>query len=95
MGKWYKNSGLVNFFPESRWPFVQIGSIYRKNDLPRRPETGIKDGFKEMEKIPVWNISDVPLVPEIFRRNDPESRRFYLLYNRVFRNATSVFINGK
>ena len=27
-----QNSGLVNFVPESRLPFVQISSIYRKND---------------------------------------------------------------
>ena len=27
-----QNSGLVNFVPESRVPFVQISSIYRKND---------------------------------------------------------------
>jgi len=25
-----QNSGLVNFVPESRLPFVQISSIYRK-----------------------------------------------------------------
>jgi len=42
-----KNSGLVNFVPESRLPFVQISSIYQKTT--ERPETGIKDVFEEIE----------------------------------------------
>ena len=41
-----QNLGLVNFVPESRLPFLQISSVHRKT--PRRPETGIKDGFEEM-----------------------------------------------
>ena len=48
-----QNSGLVNFVPKLPLPFVQISSIYRKkkkrNDGPRRPETGIKYGFEETE----------------------------------------------
>ena len=38
-----QSSGLVNFVPESRlhWPFI--------GKRPRRPETGIKDGFEETE----------------------------------------------
>ena len=38
-----QNSGLLNFVPESRlhWPFT--------GKRPRRPETGIKDGFEETE----------------------------------------------
>ena len=39
-----QNSGLVNFVLESCLPFVQIRSIYQK-----RRETGIKDGWEEME----------------------------------------------
>ena len=42
-----QSSGLVNFVPESRLPFLQTRSNYRKR--PRRPETGIKDGFEKME----------------------------------------------
>ena len=42
-----QSSGLVNFVPESPLSFVQISSIYRKK--PRRPVTGIKDGFEGME----------------------------------------------
>ena len=79
----------------------RVGHLYKS--VPFTEKTTYREGLKlvskmalkKWKKIPVWNISDVPLVPEIFRRNDPESRRFYLLYNRVFRNATSVFINGK
>ena len=79
----------------------RVGHLYKS--VPFTEKTTYREGLKlvskmalkKWKKIPVWNISDVPLVPEIFRRNDPESLRFYLLYNRVFRNATSVFINGK
>ena len=93
--KWYKNSGLVNFFPESRWPFVQTVPFTEKTTYREGLKLVSKMALKKWKKIPVWNISDVPLVPEIFRQNDPESRRFYLLYKRVSRNATSAFINGK
>ena len=37
-----KNSGLVNFSPESRLPYVQIKSVRFTGKRPRRPETGIK-----------------------------------------------------
>ena len=49
---------------------------------PRRPETGIKDGLEEMEgefwlgifrpKKKSITFSDVPLLPDIFRWNDPK-----------------------
>ena len=43
-----QNSGLANILPdETRLPFVQIISVTEKR--PRMPETGIKDGFGEME----------------------------------------------
>ena len=42
-----ENSGLVNFVPELRLPFVQIRSIYLKRFW--KPETGIKDALKETE----------------------------------------------
>ena len=66
-----QNLGLVDFFPESRLPFVVPFSEKR----PGEPERGIKDGFEE------WNthfrsehseqenrttFSDVPLLPKIF-----------------------------
>ena len=43
-----QNSGLVNFIPELRLPFVQIGSIHLKK-RPRKPGTGIKESSEEME----------------------------------------------
>ena len=40
-------SGLVNFVPESRFPFpAQISSIFWKT--AGKPKTGINDGFEEM-----------------------------------------------
>ena len=40
-----QNSRLASFVPESRLPFA-VTFIERR---PRRSETGIKDGFQEME----------------------------------------------
>ena len=40
-----QNSRLVSFVPESRLPFAVTFTEIR----PRRSETGIKDGFQEME----------------------------------------------
>ena len=41
-----ENSGLVNFVLESRLSFTNQFHLQKR---PRRPETGIKDGFEEME----------------------------------------------
>ena len=50
-----QNSRLVNFVPESYLRFVQIGSgINRKR--PRRPETGIKDGFRHFPTVFSGNV---------------------------------------
>ena len=67
-----------------------------------RLETGIKDGFEEMEhEFPAWNIcpethrttfSDVPLLPEIFRWIAPNWGVFNLLSNRIF---WKLFSNGQ
>ena len=60
---------------------------------PRRPETCIKDGWKEMELISVWIIrperqdyffKSAPLLPEIFRWYN-QKVVFHLLSNRIFR----------
>ena len=69
---------------------------------PRRPETGIKHGFEEMEHefLLGYSIrkirtifSDVLLLLEIFRWNDEKLKvMFRLLSNRIFRN---LFVNGK
>ena len=51
---------------------------------PQRPDTGIKDGFEEEMNTNFrlqysirknrTTFSEIPLLPEIFRWNDPESR---------------------
>ena len=66
------SSGLVNFAPESRLPFT--------GKRPRKPETGIKDGFEEMEHEFPFGISipsgqtGLPFQMFRFRWEDPESR---------------------
>ena len=71
-----QNSRLASFVPESRLPFAVTFTERR----PRRSETGIKDGFQEMEHEFSFGVfrsgkrttfSDVPF-PEIFHRNDPK-----------------------
>ena len=82
-----QNLGVVNSVQESLLPFVQCKSISVPftEKRPLGHETGIKYGFEETEpRISVWNIpigktglpfhsviSDVPLLPEIFRWSDP------------------------
>ena len=74
-----QTSVLINFIPESRLLLYKPVPLTRKQ--PRRPETGIKDGFEENygTQISTWNIasgktdfSHVLLLPEIFHWNDPE-----------------------
>ena len=92
-----QNSGLVNFVPESRLPFVQISSIYRKT----RPETGIKDGFEEMEhEFPfgTFRPEKTGLPFQMFRCSRKVSTGTtqkvvcHLLSVRIFRK---LFVNGK
>ena len=40
-----QNSGMVNFYPKSSLPFAQFSFEKR----PRKPETGVKDGFEDLE----------------------------------------------
>ena len=74
-----QNSGLVNFIQV----YYLYNSIPFAKKRPRKPETDIKDGFKEMEdEFPFGTFhpekqttfSDVLLLPEILRRNDPKGR---------------------
>ena len=74
-----RNSGLVNFIPESRLSFVQIISTTKKRSKkrPRSLKLLSKTALKK------WNTNFrlehsvrkkyVPLLPEIFRWNDPKS----------------------
>ena len=82
LGKWYAKFRTGKFRPGFAFTTL-CESVPFIGKRPRRPETGIKDGFEE------WNtnfcleysvgkkrttFSDVPLFPEIFRWNDPKSR---------------------
>ena len=57
-----QNSGMVNFVPEFGAFTIRTNQFRCTEKFPRRPKTGIKDGFKEIE------------LPEIFHWNDPDSR---------------------
>ena len=68
-----KNSGLVNFTPESRFNFYKSVTFTKKR-LPK-PEPGVKDGFEEIEpEFPLKNyaretritLSNGQFLPKIF-----------------------------
>ena len=98
MGSKIQIGDLVNFVRKSRSHFAQISSIYQKNG-PESLKLISKVAFKK------WNenfretfvrknrttFSGVPLLPEIFRRNDPKSR-VHLLSNQIFRK---LFVNDR
>ena len=76
-----QNSGLGSFARGSRLPFVQISSIYRKTTA-KAWNCYQRWLWRNGTRISVWNIpsginrttfSDVPLLPDIFRWNDPKS----------------------
>ena len=94
-----QNSGLVNFVPESRLPFVQISSIFQKR--PRRPEPGFKDGFEDMEHEFQFGIFRPEKTGPPFQMfccsrkfSDRTTQRvvFHLLSNRIF---GKILVNGK
>ena len=70
----------------SRTAFTICKNQFHLPKSPRRRETGIQGSFEEMEpefsfetfrpkkKKNRITLSDVPLLPEIFHRNDPKSR---------------------
>ena len=72
-----QNSGLENFVPESRLPFVQISSIYRKttvisNMALKKWNTNFR--LEHSVRKNRTTFSNVPLLSEIFLWNDPKSR---------------------
>ena len=79
--KWWVKFITGQFCRESRLPFSQITVPFTEKRL-QRAESGIKDGFEEMqhefypEKTGQTGLpfSDVPLLREIFLRSDPGSR---------------------
>ena len=77
-----QNSGLANFIPESPLTFVQFDSLSIKR--PRRPETNVKDSSEKQKNLKKFRwehfvrknrttFPDVPLLPEIPRRNDQKN----------------------
>ena len=91
-----QNSGLINFPPESRLPFVQISSIYRITAAK------VWDGFEEMEhefsltlEHSVRKKTRLPF--QMFRCSRKSSAGttqkvvFHLLSNRIFRR---LIVNG-
>ena len=100
MGKWYaKFRTVVNFVPESRLPFVQISSIYRKtaakawNRYQRRL-------WRNGTLISVWNIPPrkTGLPFQMFRcsckfsAGTTQKVVFHSLSNWIFR---TILVNGK
>ena len=69
-------------------PGIAFEKIKLPKKRPRRPEPGIKDGFEEIEHVFPLGIfrpenrttfSDVPLLPEIYRWNDPMTNEAFSL----------------
>ena len=85
----------VKFFGTRKWPIPFTGK------RPRRPETGIKDDFEEIEHEVLFGISRLEkqrLPFQMFRCSRKFSAgttkkiMFHLLSNRIFQN---LFVNGK
>ena len=82
-GKWFAKFRTGKCRPGIAFRDHLYESVPFTGKQPRRPETGIKDSFEEMEhEFSVWNIpstklttfSDDLLVPEIFRWEELKSR---------------------
>ena len=86
-GKLYSNSGLENFVPESRLPFLQISSIYPKTTAVS------KMALKKWNTNSAWNIPSgrTGLPFQMFRcsrkffSGTTQKVVFHLLSNRIFR----------
>ena len=93
----HKNSGLVNFAPESRLPFVQISLIYRKTTA------NLKSNLMAWKK---WNanfrleyfvqkngttFSDVPLLPDVLSWNNQKNHVPFTFQL----DFSETFVNGK
>ena len=93
-------SRLVNFVPESSFPFALISSIYPEK-RPRKAETGIKDGLEEIEHIFPFGkfrlgkqayLSRRTVASWNFPPKRPEKVVFHLLSNWI---SQKLFVNGK
>ena len=100
-GKWYAKFRTGKFPSRNR--------VYHLDELvlftgkwPRSPETGVKDGFEEMEHEFLFGIFRPEKQDNLFRCTFRCSRKFssgttkkvmfHLLSNRIFRN---LFVNNK
>ena len=81
-----QNSGLVNLVPESRLPFVQISSLYRKT-AAKAWNWYQRWLWRNGTRISVWNtpsrkngttFSDVQLLPDSFHWNNPKLVWFWV-----------------
>ena len=94
-----QNSGLVNFVPESRLPFVQISSIYRKtterawNRYQRWLwSNGTRISIRKFRPEKTWlPFSDVSLLRKV-SAGTTKKVVFHLLSNRIFRK---IWVDGK
>ena len=95
-----QNSGLANFVPESRLPFVQISSTYQKTTAKAwtRYQRWL---WRNGTQISVWNIPSgkTGLPFQMFRRcyrkfsgGTTQKVVCYLLSNLIFRK---ILVNGK
>ena len=99
-----KNSGLVNFVPESRLLFVQISSIYLKKNAKAwnwyqtwrwRSGTCTRTSFWTIPSEKKKNrtiFSDAPLLQWRFSAGMTQKVEFHLLPNRIF---GKLFVKGK
>ena len=90
-----QTSVLVNFVPES----CLLKSVPFTGKQPRRPETGIKDGFEEMEhKLPLRIFHPEKQAfhrfccSQKFSAGTTQKGAFQLLSNRIFQK---LLVNGK
>ena len=69
-----QNSGMVNFNPKSRLPFAQFSFEKR----PRKPETGVKDEFEDLEHHNRIFDTFMSLVHSLQDHEEPALQRFYI-----------------
>ena len=77
-----QNSGMVNFNPKSRLPFAQFSFEKR----PRKPETGVKDGFEDLEHHNRIFDTFMSLVHSLQDHEGPSLQRFCCFRESFHRN---------
>ena len=77
-----QNSGMVNFYPKSSLPFAQFSFEKR----PRKPETGVKDGFEDLEHHNRIFDTFMSLVHSLQDHEGPALQRFCCFRESFHRN---------